>query len=217
MRLFRIYFPITIVFFFQISFAQNYQDLYVLYENNRMERLQLRLAEYEKKYPESLEVQFFNALFLNNGDEAFKIYNDLFGRSDGKLKSLLAEKISEYYFAQGYYVKAKEYQALAGKEFPEKTKDLPADTDNKEVDSNSSAESTSYVIQVGAFSVIENANDLAGVLQHKEVSARVVARKIGDKSLYCVWVDGADDYSSTKEIAEEIKKKYNLSYRILKP
>jgi hypothetical protein len=30
-------------------------------------------------------------------------------------------------------------------------------------------------------------------------------------------VDGADDYSSTKEIAEEIKKKYNLSYRILKP
>ena len=74
-----------------------------------------------------------------------------------------------------------------------------------------------YKIQVGAFGVIENANDLAGYLQDNKLEVSVVKRNVSGSVLYCVWVEGDTDFKITENIAEEIKRKYQLSYRIVKP
>jgi hypothetical protein len=62
-----------------------------------------------------------------------------------------------------------------------------------------------------------NANDLAEVLGKKNIEVEVVKREINDNTLYCVWIKGNDDYTMTKDIAEDIKSRYKLTYRILKP
>jgi len=201
------------------SHAQDYEDLYLLYSNHRIEQLASRLKEYEKRSPSDPEIQFFKAIFMENGDQAMQIYQELFGRTSGRLKSLIASKISAYYFAQGYYVKADEYNKLATTKFPLKTQENLIPSDNIENNREPKVESVNpvYIIQVGAFGVSQNADDLSAVLQRRKVNARVVKRRVGDSDLFCVWVDGAEDYAATKEIAEEIRDKFRLSYRILKP
>jgi len=182
-----------------------------------MERLKSRLGELEKRQPNDPEIVFFKAIFKGNGEEAIKIYEDLYKSSGGKVKSLIAKKMSKYYFAQGYYVKAQEFRRLSGQEFPVKTKVKSNSADNKKVKNVKPDEQPKYIIQVGAFGVEKNANDLADVLRRKKIDVKVVDRNISGKILYCVWIEGDSDYSTTKSIAEDIKTHYNLTYRILKP
>ena len=73
------------------------------------------------------------------------------------------------------------------------------------------------MIQVGAFGVTENADDLAQSLREKNLAVEVVNRMIGGRNLYCVWVVGDEGLKKTEDLAREIKQKYNLSYRIIKP
>jgi len=201
------------------SHAQGYEDLYLLYSNHKIEQLASRLQEYEKRSPSEPEIKFFKAVFMENGDEAMTIYQDLFGKASGRLKSLIAAKISAYYFAQGYYVKADEYNKLAATKIPLKAQENLISSDNKKQANTPEEEVVKpvYIIQVGAFGVEQNADDLSAVLQRRKVNARVVTRRVGDNDLFCVWIDGAEDYAATKEIAEEIREKFKLSYRILKP
>jgi hypothetical protein len=201
------------------SHAQGYEDLYLLYSNHRIEQLASRLKEYEKRSPSEPEIQFFKAVLMEDGDAAMAVYQDLFGKSSGRLKSLIAAKISAYYFAQGYYVKADEYNRLAATKFPLKAQENLISSDNKEKDSaaKEASDKPVYIIQVGAFGVEQNADDLSAVLKRRKVNARVVKRLVGDNDLFCVWIDGAEDYAATKQIAEEVREKFKLSYRILKP
>ena len=73
------------------------------------------------------------------------------------------------------------------------------------------------MIQVGAFGVMQNADDLVQFLKKKTVKANVVKRSIGGVELYCVWIPGKDNYDATEDIARDIKRKYQLSYRIIIP
>jgi hypothetical protein len=197
--------------------AQTYEDLYLLYTNHKIEQLASRLSELEKRRPSDPELVFFKAIFLENGEEAMKTYQELFNKTSGRLQNLIAEKMSAYYFAQGYYVKSDEYKKLAAANFTINTQENVLITDNT---NNIQAEpeiKAAYIIQVGAFGVRQNAEELTDVLQKGKIDARLVTRLIGDKDMFCVWIYGDDDYEATKRTAEEIKQKFKLTYRILKP
>ena len=88
-----------------------------------MNRLKLRLNELEKRIPDDPEIRFFRTIFTDNGEEALEVYQELYKSSEGPLKNLLAKKMSEYYFALGYYVKAQEYQRAANQKYVVKTKE----------------------------------------------------------------------------------------------
>lgn len=210
--------PVICIFVFSnILLSSDYDDLFLLYKNKKIERLKARVSELEKRNLRDPEIVFFRTIFKDNGDEALKIYQELYGGSAGPLKNLVAGKMSEYYFAQGYYVKAREFSRAAEQKFKVKAKETSRPVDNKKVESTDPKIRPRYIIQVGAFGVEKNANDLAEILQRKKINAKVVTRDINDKILYCVWVQGDEDYSSTKKIAEEVKTKFRLTYRILKP
>jgi hypothetical protein len=208
---------LSILLSFNVLLSQNYDDLFILYNNKKLERLQSRLGELEKRQPNDQEIVFFKTIFNDNGEEAIKIYQDLYESSGGKVKSLIAKKMSEYYFAQGYYVKAQEFKRLSDQEFPVKAKDKSKSADNNKVKSVKVDEHPKYIIQVGAFGVEKNADELADVLRRKKIDVKVVDRNINGEILYCVWIEGDSDYSLTKSIAEDVKSQYKLTYRILKP
>ena len=212
-RLFIVFFLLGI----SVLFAQNHDDLYLLYDNHKIDQLDARLTELEKRNLSDPEITFFRATFLESGEEALVIYLDLFDKSSGRLKNLIAARLSAYYFAQGYYVKAQEYEKLASVNFPVATQVYTKPADNSRTTEDNQIPQPVYIIQVGAFGVKENAEELSEVLVKKKIDSRVVTRQIGDKELFCVWIDGAADYDATKEVAEDIKLKYKLTYRILKP
>ena len=49
-------------------------------------------------------------IFLENGEEALNIYLRLFKNSYGVFKSIISKKLSDYYYAKGYYLTASKYQ-----------------------------------------------------------------------------------------------------------
>lgn len=198
-------------------FAQKYPELVQYYKDRQLTQLQTRLNELEKSDPDHKEVRFFKAYFWDNGEEAFTVYQELFNQSYSPLKNLIADKISDYYYARGFYVKAEEYKKIAFTLFPVKTKDEKKTVDNNQKKNVKNNQKSIYMIQVGAFGVIDNANDLAQSLKARKMSVEVVNRIVGGQTLYCVWVAGRADIQATEDLAREIKQKYNLSYRIIKP
>jgi hypothetical protein len=205
--------------FLSLSFvyARKHQDLFEYYTNKQFDKLATRLEQLEDNAQNDPEVLFFNTVLTDNGDSAFQIYERLYIQSLGRVKNLAAEKLAEYYYARGFYIKSSEYEKFAKTYIPIKTSEVLKSGDNNiETEIELKPKST-YKIQVGAFGVIDNANDLAEFLRGKNLEVSVVNREVGENNLFCVWVEGGSDFISTEDIANDIKKKYQLSYRIVKP
>jgi hypothetical protein len=212
-------FTCILFLFLSLSFvsAQKHQDLFEYYTNNQFDDLATRIEQLEDNAQNDPEVLFFSTVLTDNGDTAFSIYERLFIQSHGLVKKLAAEKLAEYYYARGFYVKSSEYVKYAKTFIPVKTTGVVKSGDNTNEKKTELKSKSIYKIQVGAFGVIDNANDLAGFLRGKKLEVSVVTRKVGGNNLFCVWVEGGSDFKNSEDIAVEIKKKYKLSYQIVKP
>ena len=197
--------------------AQKHQDLFEYYTNKQIDKLATRIQQLKTDAQNDPEVLFFSTVLNDNGDSAFSIYERLFIESRGRVKNLAAAKLAEYYYARGFYIKSSEYEKFAKTYIPIKTTEVIESGDNTKENKTEQRSKSIYKIQVGAFGVIDNANDLATFLRGKKLDVSVATRSIGGNILFCVWVEGGSDFKSTEEIAEAIKKKYQLSYRIVKP
>ncbi|MFC2089110.1 SPOR domain-containing protein, partial [Calditrichota bacterium] len=112
----------------------------------------------------------------------------------------------DYYYAKGYYITASKYQ----KYLVEKSSD-------SNIKTTAEIEQDKYIIQLGAFGLKENAEQLKTMLETQNLYPRIVERNINGKLLYCVWMDGKTNFSQTLRYAETIKQKYQLQYRIIQP
>jgi len=217
MKLFFSTLILSLVFSISTVSAQQHRDLFEYYGNRQVDKLKNRIQQLGNTSQNDSEILFFRTVLTDNGDNAFSVYDRLFKQSHGPLRNLIAGKLAEYYYARGFYVKSSEFENIAKAYIPVKTTDETKSGDNIEESKTERSTASIYKIQVGAFGIIDNANDLANFLEGKKLEVTVVSRNVSGKILYCVWVEGGSNFNSTEEIAEEIKKKYQLSYRIVKP
>jgi hypothetical protein len=206
-----VFFYYLVLTYSVVALGQPVTELYELYTHKDMTQLYEKTKELIQKYPDNLEIRFFKTLFIENADEAIKVYEELYKKSQGRLKTVIAHKISDYYYAKGFYVKASDYRVVAVEKINRSQKPV------KQESTISKKKDADLVIQVGAFKFKENAQYLQNILRSNRVPSRVVAREIGQNTLYCVWIDGKSNFEETREIAENINKKFNLKYRIFKP
>ena len=199
----------TVLIAVQFTLAQSLinKNLFGLYNNQKFEELKTEIDNLDKNQSKSPEIEFLNTVFMENGEEALQIYLKLFDNSYGDFKSIVAKKLSDYYYAKGYYLTASKYQ----KYLVESTSTKPTQQKNIDVP----ADSKKYIIQLGAFGLKENAVQLLEMLQTQNLYTRIENRNINGKTLHCVWLDGKNGFSETLEFAEKIKEKYHLQYRIL--
>lgn len=183
------------------------KDLFSLYENNDFDKLKSQLQKINENQKGSSEIQFLEAVFLENGEDALSIYLKLFDSSYGDFKKIISKKLSDYYYAKGYYLTSSKYQ----KYMVENTNSNASKNKNIE----KQVQQRKYIIQLGAFGLKENANQLKEMLQTQNLYTRIEIRDIKGKQLYCVWLDGKKGFSETLDFAEKIKEKYHLQYRIL--
>ena len=177
--------------------------LYLLYAQKNFEELKIELNKFNDQINSSTDLTFLNAHFLEDGDAAAKIYETLSESSTGILKYYVRQKLAEYYYARGFYVKAAEWKSGA---------DIPAD-----LNARLPAISRAFKIQVGAFGFKENASKLHNYLETNNIHSEIIQRDINNKTLFCVWIDGKDSRDQTEKYAEEIKSKLRLNYQIVQP
>lgn len=199
----------TMIFATNLTSAQGLvnKELFRLYETNKYSTLKIEINKLDVNKSKSPEIKFLKTIFNEDGEEAIAIYLDLFQDSYGDLKSIIAKKLSDYYYAKGYYITASKYQKYLVENANTKTK-IPR-PDNEEV------EQKKYIIQLGAFGLKDNAYQLQEMLQTQNLYPRIEDRTINGKLLHCVWLDGKKGFSETLQFAEKIKEKYHLQYRIL--
>ena len=189
-----------------LSYGQSFEQLNQLYQKKKMRDLEQLIRNSTSETP---EIIFFQTVFNENGAKSIRIYESLFPKTGGELKGLIAKKISEYYYALGFYVKASEYAKYA-------TVSSPTAFTATETVSTVSPEKL-YFIQVGAFGYRDNANRMKDLLKEKNLESDVKVRQVNGKTLFCVWVPGGKTYRDTKIFADELKQKYKLNYQIINP
>jgi len=164
---------ILCVFFNPVN-AQQFEKLFELYENRRIEQLRDIVMDMSKTYSSSPEVIFFKNLFNENGEESTLIYEQILPKSQGRLKRYITKKLANYYFAKGYYITAKRYEEMNINSIEETEQKNPANSEEEDKPNDI------FIIQVGAFSMKDNAEQLTQMLFTQKIDARVVERKIAD-------------------------------------
>ncbi len=191
-----------------LSAQTNEQSLINLYRNHQFNLIKQKLSEFAPQDTSGMTYLFFKTLFIRNGALAKKNYERVYRYASNPLKKLAAQRLHDYYYALGLYFKASQYSGIQ----PDSQK-----TGHPIKSDDLFYEGSLFKIQFGAFSSKKNAEQQARFLQKENIQAKVVKRRINNRQLYCVWVNGLKNIEETQKFAEQIKKQVHLDYRIIKP
>ncbi len=197
------------------SYAQiNENALMQFYRLHQFKQIKQALAQVAPQDTSTPAYLFFKTLLIKDGLQAKRNYEQVYLHADNPLKKLAAQRLHDYYYALGLYVKAAQYEGT------------PSDSSNHAIlpknqsqgeSANLFSRPSSLKIQFGAFSSKANAQDQAKLLRKQHLPVRIVERTINGRTLFCVWVDGLSNIEETRKFAEQIKKQVHLDYRIIKP
>ncbi len=191
----------------------NQEQLINFYRNHQFKQIQLGLKQSTPQDTSSLSYLFFKTLFERNGLKAKQNYERVYQQAQSPLKSLAAQRLHDYYYALGLYVKAAQYTQIHN----DSVLATPQSASKPLKAGNLFSAVSPFKVQFGAFGNEENAQRLLQVLHKQNIKAKVVQRKINFRKFYCVWVDGLKSIEETQKYAEQIKKQVHLDYRIIKP
>jgi hypothetical protein len=182
MQKYRLFFFFNLIVLFLIIlfsiqlFGQSNSELTDLYESNQLVKL--------KQYSDNNQINdphwrvFVKTLFEQNADSALSIFAAIYRLTPDKvLQRFIIERISDYYYARGYYKTAE--RLLKDKKFFNET--IPTQHKLK-------AETKKYGIQIGAFSNHKNALNLKNKVLKTVTNVAIINKDNNGTNLYVVVV-----------------------------
>ncbi len=193
------------------SFGQDAARLFRLYQDKDFIALKENYLKVKAKLSKADQL-FFSALYNKDAEKAFATYKDLFQNYNGKLKYFSGERLKDYYYARGYYSTASDYE----KYLVENRQLIETIGSTKQPFRPEVVDTEKLFIQVGAFGLKENAEQMRKMLSTQKVASIIKIRHVKNKELFCVWVIGKQNFKQTLKFADELKHTYHLDYKIIK-
>lgn len=182
---------VLIIAFIFSAYGQE-ADLYQLYINGQIATLENLLASNRIEHPEWKK--FISAIFEENFDEALGQFIDIYNRThDSRLKKVIVDRVSQYYYAKGLYDSAE--RILEDEGFRNQIFSMEVDK-------------IYFGIQLGAFSSQENAANARSKFQKNISDVTIIKKNSAGKELFVV-VAGKFE---KKETAENYKAHLNEKY-----
>lgn len=182
---------VLIIAFIFSAYGQE-ADLYQLYINGQIATLENLLASNRIEHPEWKK--FISAIFEENFDEALGQFIDIYNRThDSRLKKVIIDRVSQYYYAKGLYDSAE--RILEDEGFRNQIFSMEVDK-------------IYFGIQLGAFSSQENAANARSKFQKNISDVTIIKKNSAGKELFVV-VAGKFE---KKETAENYKAQLNEKY-----
>lgn len=168
-------------------------------------------------------VLYLQAVLTTDGSEAAKIYQsivDNFPTSEWADDALY--KLYQYYLSIGLYKTAEKKLAQLKQDYPFSAyaSEQPAPEPPKPTGGEQSAVNppkqpveeftTHFTIQVGAFSTLQNAEELKAKFEKEGYSSNIFTIVSNGKKLHKVWVGEFQTYDEAKRFTVEVKKKFSL-------
>jgi tetratricopeptide (TPR) repeat protein len=193
-----------------------------LIERGQAEAVKAELPALMTNYQNHAGVLYLQGVLTSDGSEAAKIYQsivDNFPRSEWGDDALY--KLYQYYYSIGLYKTADQKLERLRQDYPfsayaaehpasgteEKVQEAPAIiTKPGTIDRFA----TSFTVQVGAFSTLQNAEDLRAKFDREGYTSNIFTILTAGKKLHKVWVGEFQSYDEAKRFTAEIKKNFNL-------
>lgn len=192
-------------------------------ERGQAEAVKAELPTLMTNFQNNPGVLYLQALLTTDGTEATKIYQsivDNFPKSEWADDALY--KLYQYYYSIGLYKTGDQKLEQLRRDYPFSTyavKDSVAEAPKQQiaeapaqVNTPSPVQKypTSFTVQVGAFSTLQNAEELRAKFEKENYSSNIFTIVTNGKKLHKVWVGEFQTYDDAKRFTAEIRKKFNL-------
>ncbi|MCW8817564.1 MAG: SPOR domain-containing protein [Ignavibacteriaceae bacterium] len=199
-------------------------------ENGNVGQAKDALVDLKEKYPDDPSVMFLDAVLKENGQEAVVIYQNIV---DNYPKSKYADaalyRIFSYYYALGLYDTAREKLKQLKESYPESPYINIADQNlsalentEKEEKSNAKEENKSvpeevykFTIQAGAFTNLENANNLVSEFENAGIYSRLGEKTVGGTTFHVVYAGKFMKYEDAENFLQVVNSRFKLNGSIV--
>ena len=193
-------------------------------EKGQAEAIRAELPSLMTNYQNNPGVMYLQAVLTTDGAEAAKLYQNIvdnFPKNEWADDALF--KLYQYYYSIGLYKTAEQklaqlkeeypYSAYATEQVSAAEEKPPAKETPDIVKPKSPVQkfSTNFTVQVGAFSTLQNAEELKTKFEKEGYSSNIFTIVSHGKKLYKVWVGEFQAYDEAKKFTVEINKKFNLA------
>ena len=190
-------------------------------EKGQVDQVKAELPTLLTNYQNNPGVMYLQGVLTTDGTEAAKIFQsivDNFPKSEWADDALY--KLYQYYYSIGLYKTADQKMAQLKQDYPysayatdqpKAAKEAPAESPDV-VKSKSTVQkfSTSFTVQVGAFSTLQRAEELKDFFEGKGYSSNIFTMVTNGKKLHKVWVGEFQNQEDARRFSAEIKKKFSL-------
>jgi hypothetical protein len=190
-------------------------------EKGQAEQVKAELPMLMTTYQNNPGVMYLQGVLTPDGTEAAKIFQsivDNFPKSEWADDALY--KLYQYYYSIGLYKTADQKLAQLKQDYPYSAYAVgQSSTQKEEVTDNADVVkptgtipkfSTSFTVQVGAFSTLQRAEELKGFFEGKGYSSNIFTMVTNGKKLHKVWVGEFQNQQDARRFSAEIKKKFSL-------
>lgn len=192
---------ITLFFFFlgmSVLFAQN-DKLYRLYTDNNI--AELENVHSAGTISDPLWAKFIGNMFEENVENALPVYMQIYEQtSDEQLKKVTLDRISQYYYAKGFYETAN--RILNDKQFRQKIFSIKK-------------ESIKFGVQLGAYSTYQNALDARKKFDNINNQIFIISKNSNGRNLYRIVAGKFETQSEADRLKNEIRRKFGYKGIIL--
>jgi tetratricopeptide (TPR) repeat protein len=193
-------------------------------EKGQVEVVRSELPALITNYQNNPGVMYLQAVLTTDGTEASKLYQNIidnFPKSEWADDALY--KLYQYYYSIGLYKTAEQKLNQLKEEYPFSayaTEQSPA-AEEKPIPKEKPTVmkpagtvpkfTTNFTVQVGAFSTLENANELKTKFEKEGYQSNIFTIVSQGKKFHKVWVGEFKTYDEAKQLTVKIKSKFNLS------
>ena len=209
----------------QLGSEPNIQRRLEMIEKGQSEAVRAELSTLMTTYQNNPGVMYLQAVLTTDGAEAAKIYQNIvdnFPRNEWGDDALY--KLYQYYYAIGLYKTAEQKLSQLKQEYPFSAyaadsdgaaakKPVPKEEKPLNVKPQTTVQkfATGFTVQVGAFSTMQNAEELKTRFEKEKFSSNIFTMVTKGKKLHKVWVGEFQTYDEAKKISAQIKSKFGLS------
>ena len=199
-------------------------------ENGNIGQARDALFELKEKNPDDPSVMFLDAVLKENGQEAIVIYQNIVDNyPTSKYADAALYRIFSYYYALGLYDTSREKLKQLNESYPESpyiniaNQNLSALEDSVDEEKESREEekekvpleSYKFTIQAGAFTNLDNANNLFNEIENAGIYCQLGEKTVAGTTFHVVYAGKFEKYEDAENFLQVVNSRFKLNGSIV--
>jgi tetratricopeptide (TPR) repeat protein len=199
-------------------------------ENGNLGQAKDALVDLKEKNPDDPSVMFLDAVLKENGQEAVVIYQNIVDKfPTSKYADAALYRIFSYYYALGLYDTSREKIKQLKESYPEspyinianqnlsalESSEVEEKKTRKDENETPPKEIFKFTIQAGAFTNLDNANNLIGEFENSGIYSLLGEKSVGGTTFHVVYAGKFEKYEDAENFLQVVNSRFKLNGSIV--